>query len=512
MRRCWLAFAMGVAGAGMSLPVGAQEDAGVSAVSSPPTSNAGDLGAEAPEPAAASSSASAGPNGAAASADDAPSAPATRFDPASGAVAEPDRARGWDEAPGVEDQDVALFLPRVVLLVPKLALSVVFFLPRLAMKAVDELHLIQRVEDVLYFDDAHDFGWTPLVSYQAGYGPTGGAKLFHKSLLGHGEEVSISGVYGGRYTQAYRFAFNADRLAGTRLWLDAQARYEAEPGLLFGGIGVLGDDEGARGSALSPRASNRLTYLSQERALGLLRLGYTAGQRRELVKLGTTAIFNNRSFEPNSVGKRQIGSVYDLAAIPGFDDRVTTLELQGNLFVDLRENSGLDTRGLYMEGFFGGVPELDRYNYLHYGAELAYTIDLYRATRLLRLRVALEAVEGELGKIPFTDLPRLGGVHRLRGYVEAQFRDKRATVASVEYHYPIHANVSGELFVDTGYVAARYRDLFELDRWKIGYGGGFLFGSANDIALRLDLAYGDGFAVYLSTDLAQAFDGRSDQL
>jgi outer membrane protein assembly factor BamA len=399
-----------------------------------------------------------------------------------------------------------------VLLVPKLVLNVVFLLPRLAMKVVDELHLIQRVEDLLYFDDAHQFGWSPLVSYQAGYGPTGGAKLFHKSLLGHGEEISISGVYGGRYTQAYRFAFNADRVRGSRLWLDAQARYEAEPGLLFGGIGIVEDGEQAQGSELSPRASNELTYLAQERVLGLLRFGYTAGQRRELVKLGTTVILNDRNFEPNSLDKRQIDSVYDLAALPGFDERVTTLELQVNLVVDLREDRGLDTRGLYLEGFFGGVPEIERFNYLHYGVELAYTLDLYRATRLLRVRVALEAVEGDFEAIPFTDLPRLGGVHRLRGYVEAQFRDKRASLASLEYHYPIHANLSGQLFIDAGYVAARYRDLFELDRWKIGYGGGLLLGSDSDIAFRFDIAYGDGLAVYLSTDLAQAFDGRSDQL
>jgi hypothetical protein len=439
-------------------------------------------------------------------------APSERFDPANGAVGQADQARGWDTAPGVEDADVALFLPRAVLFLPKLVLSAVFWLPEQAFKAIDNLHLIQRAEAILYFDDAHQFGWTPLIAYQSGYGPTGGAEVFHKSLFGHAEEISVTGVYGGQFTQAYRFAFNADRLGGSRMWLDTQARFEAQPGLLFGGFGISESDNAPPGPGLNPRQSNALTYLSQDRVLGLIRVGYTAGERRELVKFGATAILNHREFDQNAVHKRQVAAVYDTNQIPGFNDQVTTLELQGNLVMDLRENRGLDTRGLYMESFFGGVPELDKYRYLHYGIELAYTIDLYKATRLLRLRVGLEAVEGRASQIPFSDLPRLGGGRRLRGYREAQFRDERASLASIEYHYPIHRNVAVELFIDTGYVSEHYRDLYKLNHWKIGYGGGFLFGSPGDIAIRLDLAYGDRLAFYLTTDLAQAFDGRSEQL
>jgi outer membrane protein assembly factor BamA len=433
-----------------------------------------------------------------------------RFDTAEGAEGQPDQARGWDDPPGIEDEDVALFIPRAVLLLPRLVLSAVFWLPKQGFKLIDHYHLVERAERILFFDEAHNFGWMPLVSYQSGYGPTGGAKVFHNALFGHDESLSVSGVYGGRYTQGYRLTFKSDRTGGSRLWLDVQGRYEAEPGLLFGGIGIV--EQNAAGSNLNPRDSNELTFLAQQRALGLIRAGYTAGQRRELVKFGGSVIFNHREFTRNSVGKRQLASVYDPTEVPGYEDQVNTLELQANLIVDLRENRGLDTRGTYLEGFIGGVPELDQYAYLHYGFELAHTIDLYRTTRLLRLRVALEAVEGDTARIPFTDLPRLGGSQRLRGYREAQFRDARASLAGIEYEYPIHESVRGLLFIEAGYVAEHYRDLVKLDRWKVGYGGGLLIGSESNIAFQLDLAYGDGFHVYLSTDLAQAFDGRSEQL
>jgi outer membrane protein assembly factor BamA len=244
----------------------------------------------------------------------------------------------------------------------------------------------------------------------------------------------------------------------------------------------------------------------------LIRVGYTAGERRELVKIGGSVIVNHREFTANSVDKRQLAAVYDPSLLPGFEETVDTVELQANLVVDLRENAGLDTRGTYLEGFFGGVPEFDSYTYLHYGFELAHTFDLYHATRLLRLRFALEAVEGDAARIPFTDLPRLGGVDRLRGYREAQFRDARSSLASLEYQYPIHQSVRGQVFVDAGYVAEHYSDMVKLNHWKVGYGGGLIIGSDSDVGFEFDVAYGDGLHVYLSTDLARAFDGRSEQL
>lgn len=442
-------------------------------------------------------------------ASDAPPSP-SRFDASTGAEAQSDEARGWDEAPGVEDEDVALFVPRALLFVPKLVLTAVFWLPEQGLKLANQHHLVEKTERILYFDEAHTMGWMPKLSYQSGYGPTGGAKIFHNSLFGHNEAMSLSGSYGGRYTQAYRLDFNSDRTGGSRLWLDLQGRYESQPGLLFGGIGIVANN--ASGSNVNPRDSNQLTYLGEDRALGLIRAGYTAGDRPVLVKLGGSAILNHRKFTGNSVDKRQLKSVYDTTLLPGFDDDVNTLELQANVIADLRQNGGLDTRGTYIEGFFGGVPELNRYAYLHYGFELVHTLDLYHATHLLRARAMLESVEGDLSRVPFTDLPRLGGVERLRGYREAQFRDAHASLAGIEYLYPIHQAVRGSLFVEAGYVAEHYGDLSKLDHWKVGYGGGLIIGSPKDVAVQFDVAYGDGLHFYLSTDLAQAFDGRSEQL
>src|SRR5690606_37979420 len=127
--------------------------------------------------------------------------------------------------------------------------------------------------------------------------------------------------------------------------------------------------------------------------------------------------------------------VYDVALVPGFDDGITTVELQANMDWDTRDRHGLGARGVYLELFGGYVPPIRTWSYWHYGGELAGSLELWAPRRTLSLRAAVEAVHGPEDEIPFTDLPRLGGADRLRGYAEDRFRDRRAALASAEYAY-----------------------------------------------------------------------------
>ena len=86
-------------------------------------------------------------------------------------------------------------------------------------------------------------------------------------------------------------------------------------------------------------------------------------------------------------------------------------------------------------------------------------------------------------------------------------------LASAEYLYPVHANLEGCLFVDVGTVAPDLAGLVDdVGDLRVGYGGGLVYGSRDDVRFRLDVAHGDGLRVFLSTDLAHAFHGRSRQL
>ena len=158
---------------------------------------------------------------------------------------------------------------------------------------------------------------------------------------------------------------------------------------------------------------------------------------------------------------------------------------------------------------------IDGYSYWHYGVETSAYIDLYKKTRVLLLRAAIEAVHGDDAEIPFVELPRLGGAYDLRGYLEDRFRDKIAAVASVEYRWPIHEWVQGEVFVDFGRVGATYHDVFGAEawqRWRVGFGGGIIVSSPSSVLFRFDVAYGDDVVFFFSTDVARAFRGREKEL
>jgi hypothetical protein len=425
-----------------------------------------------------------------------------------------DQARGWEDPPGIEPEDVGLFLPRAVLFIPSMTLKAIFWPLQKGLRFMERHALVDRVQDILYNDD-RSAGVVPVLSFLSKLGPSAGIKLFDNNLGGYGEHGSFSAAFGGRYAQAYQLTFDADRVLGSRFWVKSLTRFEIQPRQLFYGLGDA--PEQPTGTHLGPREASVETRYRQTRMLALAGAGYTIGRPGGLTKIGMTGILNNRQFAGARAsdlgeGDHSLTDVYDTSKLPGFDEGSRTVELNGNVIVDTRDNEGATSSGAYLELFGGGLVPQHQYRFAHYGAELTGYIDLYRHTRVLVLRFAHEAVAGKDEEIPFAELPRLGGPKRLRGFSLDRFRDKTTAVATAEYHYPIHEYVSGSLFLDAGRAAPTYKSLVELDKWHLGGGGGIIVRSKNSVLFTLDVAYGDGVNVYFTTDPLRAFAGRSEQL
>lgn len=432
--------------------------------------------------------------------------------PSSGTAEE---ARSWAVEPGTESEDYLLFPPRALLFLPKVVLEVVFTPLEILLAGIDRNKVIPRVIDFFYFDDAHTAGWHPTIGAETGYGFTYGATVFHNDLMGHDESLSAAASFGGRYVQSYEAVFEGDRVGGSHVWLETRARYELQPATLFFGYGSQG--KSAPPGNLGPRDANTAVRFRQERALGLLRLGTAVGNEGDLTKLGGTAIYNHRVFgsERRSFPEPSIETVYDTAKIPGFDEHLNLLELDANLVRDTRDTAGLASSGTYFELLGGGLLPLNHFQYWHYGGEITQYFDLYRKTRVLVFRAAVEGVAGNEDEIPFVDMPRLGGAQDLRGYLADKFRDKVAAVGTIEYRYPIHELLSGKLFLDAGDVGRDFDDLFSpgpFEHWKVGGGGGLLLHSKDDVILSLDVAYGDQLTVFFTTAPLEFFHNRSKQL
>lgn len=426
-----------------------------------------------------------------------------------------DEARGWETPPSsIEPEGVGLFLPRALLFIPSWTLKAIFWPLQKGIRFTERHRLIERIEDVLY-NDAHTAGIVPVFSFLSRLGPSAGFKLFHDDLGGFGEHVALDASFGGRYTQSYQLSFDADRLLGSRYWLKSLVRYEVEPSLLFSGLGDA--PERSSGKDLGPRRAAVETRFRQTRMLALAGAGYTIGRPGGMTKIGMLGILNHRDFEGARAkdlrkGELSLEQVYDTARLPGFDEGSRTLELNGNVVIDTRDNAGATSSGAYFEAFGGGLVPQHQYRFGHYGAELTAYINLYHHTRVLVLRAAHEGVAGKDEEIPFAELPRLGGPARLRGYTLDRFRDKTTAVATVEYHYPIHEFISGALFLDAGRAAPTYGSLVDFKQWRVGGGAGIIVRSKTSVLFTLDVAVGDGVNVYFTTDPLRAFAGRSEQL
>ena len=221
----------------------------------------------------------------------------------------PDDARGYAEPPGTEPEDVALFLPRVVLALPRMAFRVVFFPITEALRIVDEYAVVEQVQDVLY-NDARTAGVLPLLSASTFFGPTVGVKAFHDDLGGHGESSSAKVKFGGRYDQSYQVGFSANRFQGTWLWLETLTRYEEEPALLFQGIGHA--TATPEGPGLDPREAAVAARFRQQRMLHWVRAGYSVNMAGTPTRFGVTAIYNRRRFGAPTGGRfAELATTYE---------------------------------------------------------------------------------------------------------------------------------------------------------------------------------------------------------
>jgi hypothetical protein len=397
--------------------------------------------------------------------------------------------------------------------VPRYALKLVFFPVRELIQFADKHALVEETVDILY-NDERNAAIVPTLAIDSFFGPSFGLKAFHEDLAGHDEYGSMEVLFGGMYSLATQLHFRAEHYRSTRLWIESLVRFEGEPGLLFQGIGDGRGSSDSSSELLDPYAGSVATRYSEQRLLSLFRGGYSFGRQPELVHVGASGIYSVRDFGAGQRGDEpSIESVYDLTKLVGFDDRVPVLEVDLNLIVDTRDVTGATASGLYFAAFAGRSPSLGGpYSFWHHGSELSAYIDLYKRTRVLVLRAVTEAVDGDPARIPFAELPRLGGPHRLRGYPTDRFRDEKAGLGTVEYCYPIHEYVSGSLFFDAGRVSPSYAGLFDAP-WRFGGGMGFNVRSRDRTLFSFDIAYGEGVQFHLTTsDPLRAFSKEESEL
>lgn len=378
------------------------------------------------------------------------------------------------------------YIPRALLFVPKWAIELGTYPVYLTIIAYRKYAVKERVVDV-FFNEERTFGVFPTIFAETGFGANIGVRLVHTDLFGQRESLRLRAGWGGRWRQVYE----AQLGTGDRLSEDAKlrvfGRYEILPRQRFFGLG--NDDE----LDLTPTEADAFEPIDPVQRWGAVDTRYRAdvamwgGDLALGIGEHGTARFGHRwqwaRFDDpvGTSGAVELDEVYDVTVLAGWTSGLLnhyselSLEYDDTQTVYPWQPRQLPSKGWRLRAY-GGFAEApnDPTQYFTSGFDAQRYVDLFKGDRVLSLRLAADAIHGLRRHIPFTDYPSLGGPDLLRGYTRDRFRDRFATVASVQYNYPINEVLGGYLFVDTGRVWPRPYMLHVdgLRQLRLGFGGG----------------------------------------
>lgn len=430
---------------------------------------------------------------------------------------DPIRATGIERPEEPTPADRARWIPRALLFVPRWVVWGVAQPARGAAYVYERYELRERVVDLL-FDPERVFGIYPVATYETGFGLTAGAHLVHRDLFGAHEKLKLRSTFGGRFRQAHGVALRSGERFGDRVATELGIVYERRPHERFFGIGN-GDE-----IALSPAPLPLIDPMTDDAAV--------ATRFREQVARGAAVLDgriagNVHARLSGAISYRELASTtavdsvemhYRTDSLVGWNRPVHHTYLEAAIVYDSRRSAAYQSQALdsagWLASLYGGRVRGfagDTSAYLTYGGEVQRYFDLYDGSRVLVLRARLEGVVGgDEDQIAFVDLPQLGGTEYLRGYPAARFRDRVATLGTIEYTWDIGNYLAAYTFVDAGRVWRALADLGDADlrSMRVGAGGGIQLHTGTSFLTRLQLATSLDGDVFVELALSPAFGRR----
>ncbi|HEU5057271.1 MAG TPA: BamA/TamA family outer membrane protein [Kofleriaceae bacterium] len=314
-----------------------------------------------------------------------------------------------------------------------------------------------RVREAL-FNPEGTAGLVPLAWAETGYGAGGGARFFHRDVLGRGEHLVAAVSHGGRTEPGAALWIDTGHRLGERLRLRADGRFEERPRDRFHGIGNADEVEEVR----FQQRVGLLGAAGELRVAGPLAVRLSSEARWRRIDAG----------EDRTLGTHQVELALDTRDRPS-----------------RAEPPGPRATGLAVSAFAGLASDPV---HARLGGQASAHLPLGGRQRILVLRLLADGVSGSLDEIAFVDLPSLGGTLDLRGYPADRFRDRARALTSAEYRFDLGDSFGAFLFADAGRVLSHPSQLAD-GGLRVGYGGG------------LDLRRGDRLLGRLS--LASSIDG-----
>lgn len=450
-----------------------------------------------------------------ASSEPAPEAPAEPGAPSADDDIDWSKAPPPDQASGIErdepptPRDRARDVARVILFVPRWLVWGVAQPMRGTAYVYDHYH-IKSLFNSTFYDAKQVYGMYPSASYNTDYGISAGLRGVHHDLFGDSERLKLRGDFGGRYRFGYGINLRSGRRFGDRLGLELDFGQERRPNERFFGIGNLDVASRMPITPLDPDAAAWSTRFREDKIAGLTRVkAHLVGALDLELSGGVSKRTMQDAGETDS-----IETAYMTGDLAGYDSGVQHAQGELELIYDTRRptspymSRAIDATGWYIAGHVGrtrGVGD-DQSSFDFIGGEAQRFIDLWRGSRILSVRAAVETVTND-SFVSFLDLPRLGGYDSLRGYPSSRFRDRAFALASVEYTWDLGVDLAAYTFVDVGRVYRSLQDLTTNDL-RVGYGGGLQLHNARAYVGRAQLASSKDGGVMFELILSPAFPRR----
>lgn len=376
-------------------------------------------------------------------------------------------------------QEALAWAPRVVLF-PAHALTE-YGIRRPAVSTLNWMSryaVLTRVYDLFTWDDGNA-GIYPIFDVDIGLKSSLGATVYWDELIvpANSLRLSASAAPDGVIQTSLRERLKLFRDGTGRLTL--RSHYVKRPDGVFFGIGS------------DTRPQDKVYFAYTARAIaagldgdlgGLNRIGFELGYRD--ARLGPTD--EDPSLETRYGGPGQPPPP------PGFD-RYGLLQARAGLVLDSR-NPRLDLTagtGVRLEGdvAYGFDPNDSTLEMATWGVVGNAFYDFSGSRHVVGLEVATRFSE-RLGtrEIPFTELPALGGLEWMRGFLSGRLRGDSAFAAGAQYRYPFWTYLDAELFASAGNVFPGHLSGFGPQRLFLNYGVALRTTYSRDTSLALTAA------------------------
>lgn len=432
---------------------------------------------------------------------DEPAAPApaeaTPDAPALGEVPRPDKASGIAIPEDHSVRDGLLWIPRILLFVPRWVVEVAFIPLRALAWAFERFDYVITLFTDFFFTEDRRFGAFPTALFETGFGLNIGARVHINDLTGYDEKWRLRAGFGGRFRQLYQAQFRSGRLLGDHVGLEIRAQYNISPARPFYGIGngdITELTEG--GDLLDPYDGQAVATRYRENRF--VWGGVATTQLGALFSLRLSHIWEIRTFAetPDDDGDTtRLTDVYDKERLVAYDEEIFNVYNELALtFSTTRSryrwiSKATPSTGWWATLFGGHVQGVsdDPSGFGRAGVDVIRYIDLALGDRVLMLRAFLDTTIGTREHIPFDSYPSLGGGRFLRGYPLDRFRDRVAGMGSAQYNYSLNQSLSAYMFTDIGRVWSE-PDAIKLTDMRQTYGAGIELHSLEAFIFRVQAA------------------------